>query len=214
MGVRYEEYDGDEKKNYRYYWTYDTYRFPDVIFVDSLDAGKSCYLYTFMGRDRPDYYKSSSKYPRAVVAFSERGDQILPSDRSNRAVRQNALKPIPDLDAVFPVLHRDRDKDSIVLAFPAEFPFFRHPQGETLDILSVEALYREDEHLRCGFLLKFRQVRIQLALRVVSDDAGQIDYMISRHCRRNRRRGRCMRRQKCRSKNYIENEFFKRGVHR
>lgn len=214
MGVRYEENDDDEKKNYRYYCPQDTYRFADVIFVDPLDAGQSCYLCAFMGRDRPDYCKSGSKYPRAVVAFPEIRDQILPSDRSNGAVRQNALKSISDLDAVFPILHRDCDKDSVVLTFLAEFPFFRCPQGETLDIFAVEALYRKDEHLRCGFLLKFRQVRIQLTPHIVSDDAGEIDYIILRHCRRRRRRGRCMRRQKSCSKNYTEDEFFKHGVHR
>ena len=147
MGVRYEEHDGDEKKNYRYYWTRDPYRSPNGIFIDFLNAGRSCYLYALMGCDSLDYRKSSRKYACAVVAFSEKGDQVFPSDRSDYAVGQNALEPVPHLDAVFPVLHRDRDQYPVVFAFPAEFPLFRCPQGETLDIFSIEALYREDEHL-------------------------------------------------------------------
>lgn len=160
MGIRYEEYNGNEKKNYQYYGAKDADRFPNVISVDSPDTGKPCYLYALTGRNRLDYCKSSSKYPRAVVAFPEMGDEIFPPDRSDHAVGQNTFQTVSDFKAILFVFYGHDDQNAVVLSFLTELPFFSCPQGETLDTFSVKALDCQNEHLCRGLPFQLCEIRI------------------------------------------------------
>lgn len=186
--MRYAQNETENHEDSDYNYTKNTRGFAPRDVMIAPHTGHANDLHPLVTCDRLNDRRRRVRNAGAVIAFPEIGDEELPPDGADEAVGQHAFEAVACLDAVFMVLHGDSDQYAVVFPLLPEFPFFFGIECKFLDALAIEALDREDKHLRGCFLLKLKKECVQLRFYITADDTGQVCHIIPRYCRRLRSR--------------------------
>ncbi len=105
--------------------------------------------------------RGHQRYCAVVVILPEQRDGLA-ANGSNLAVGQNRLQAVADFDAVFPVLHRQQDQDSVVGGLAADAPLLVQGDGVALYVRTVQGIYRDHGNLCVRFLVELLADVVQL----------------------------------------------------
>jgi len=104
---------------------------------------------------------SHQRYGAVVVILPQQRDRFA-AKASDLAIRQDRFQPVADFDAVFVVLHRQQDQDSVVRGFAPDSPLLVQGHGVALDVGAVQGIYCDHGNLRLRFLVELLADVIEL----------------------------------------------------
>ena len=123
-----------------------------------------------------DDIRDSRRHQRhgAVVVVLPQQRDSLAAEASDLAVGQDRFQSVADFDAVFVVLHRQQDQDTVVRGFASDTPLLVQGDGVALDVRTVESVYRDYGDLRLGFLVELLADVVQLRDGGLVEDVGEV----------------------------------------
>ena len=117
--------------------------------------------------------RSHQRYGAVVVILPQQRDRLA-AKASDLAISQDRLQPVADFDAVFVVLHRQQDQDSVVRGFAADSPLLVQGDGVALNVGAVERIYGDHGNLRVRFLVELLADVVELRDGGLIEDVGEV----------------------------------------
>jgi hypothetical protein len=140
---------------------------------------RSRQLYTGVLRDDIRDPRRHQGNGAAIVILPEQRD-CLAAKVSDLAIGEDRLQSVADFDAVFPVLHRQKDEDSVVRGFAADTPLLVQVNGVTLNVRTIQGIHRDYGDLGVRLLVELLADVIQLRDGGLIENMGEIVDVVGR----------------------------------
>ena len=87
---------------------------------------------------------------RIVIIALAQVDAHLPADIAHLAIRQDAFKSVPNVNAVLVIVHGQQQQHAAIRALLAHVPFVFELVGPVGHVFPVQIMYGDHSHLRIG----------------------------------------------------------------
>jgi hypothetical protein len=133
----------------------------------------SCQLYARVLCDDIRHPGRHQCYRAAVVILSEQRDGLA-AKASDFSIGQNRLQSVADFDAVFSVLHGQKDEDAVVRGFAADAPLLVQVDRVALNVRPIQGVHRDYGNLRMRLLVELLADVIELRDGVLIENVGKV----------------------------------------